>query len=194
MPPRRGVGGGPVFQRFNELRELVPRPEQHLVRRLFAHAPGLVAGVFLQTVILDRVVEDGGDLVVDDPEIGLGIRFTLVVAVAGQLVLPAPYVSRLDLVERHPAKEGCYLEVDHEPLVGQSRGLEPLFHILKVKPDEVLERHPETGIRPTYEVALPLQRLAFGVEAALLLVYDLACPVLNAHLRHPFACVSVFCC
>lgn len=57
-----GVGGGPVFQRFNELRELVPRPEQHLVRRLFAHAPGLVAGVFLQTVILDRVVEDGGYL------------------------------------------------------------------------------------------------------------------------------------
>lgn len=168
-----GVGGGPVFQRFNELRELVPRPEQHLVRRLFAHAPGLVAGVFLQTVILDRVVEDGGYLVVDDPEIGLGIRLALVVAVAGQLVLPAPYVSRLDLVERHPAEEGRYLEVDHEPFVGQSRGLEPLLHVLKVEPDEVLKRHPEAGIRPAYEVALPLQRLAFGVEAALLLVHYL---------------------
>ena len=97
-------------------------------------------------------------------------------------------------VERHPAEEGRYLEVDHEPFVGQSRGLEPLLHVLKVKPDEVLKRHPEAGIRPAYEVALPLQRLAFGVEAALLLVYDFACPVLNAHLRHPFTCVSVFCC
>ena len=143
--------------------------------------------------ILDRVVEDGGYLVVDDPEIGLGIRLALVVAIAGQLVLPAPYIRGLYLIERHPAKEGRYLEVDHEPFVGQSRGLEPLLHILKVKPDEVLKHHPKAGIRPAYEVALPLQRLAFGGKSALFLVYDLAGPVLNAHLRHPLACVSVFC-
>ena len=60
-----GIGGRPVFQRFNERGKLVPRPEQHLVRRLLAHAPGLVTGIFLQTVILDCIVEDGGDLVQD---------------------------------------------------------------------------------------------------------------------------------
>ena len=69
------VQHGLVHHGVDELEVFFLRPEQHFLRLLAAHIPGLCSGIDLQAVILDGVVEDTAQLGVDVLEIVRGIAF-----------------------------------------------------------------------------------------------------------------------
>lgn len=73
---------------LDELFKFILCPEQHFVGILFAHAPGFVAGILGEIIILHRIIEYGSQLIVDGFEIGLGKSLALLIPIGGQLVLP----------------------------------------------------------------------------------------------------------
>ena len=60
----------------------------HLVRLLLPHTARLMAGVFLQSVVLHRVIEDRNQLVLYRPQVSLRIRLSICIPILGQRVLP----------------------------------------------------------------------------------------------------------
>lgn len=141
---------------FNEGLEFFPRPEKHLLCVFPPHAAGFMAWIFRQAVILDGIVENRRQLVVDGLEIGLRKRLAIFVAVAGKLVLPAADIGGLDGVQRHPAEEGCDLEINQESLIRNGGGLEPLRHVLHIDFDEILKGHAQAAIHLIDEIPFPL--------------------------------------
>ena len=66
-----------VFDGLNKLLEFFLRPEEHLIRLLLAHSARFVTGILLQPVILYRVVENRGHLILHSAQISLAVRLPL---------------------------------------------------------------------------------------------------------------------
>ena len=58
-----------VHHCINELQILLLGPESHFTIFLLAHTPGFLAGIFLQVVVPDGVIENCADLILDAFEI-----------------------------------------------------------------------------------------------------------------------------
>ena len=161
----RLVGDG-----LGEAEVLVLGPELHLAGLLAAHLVHLVDGVLLQVVVALGVIEDGVELVVDDPQVS-GLEAVAVWPRGPREgVLPPDDVDGPYVAHAHVAKERQELALD-DALLGEPGVLaDPRPHLRLVDLAEVGEGHVHGVVLEGLEVLLPKKRLELGLEPLLRLV------------------------
>ena len=155
---------------FKELLKLFRCPELHLVSVAFADASGLPAGVLFQIIVPDRIIQDGGELVVDRLQISFRVGLAVLVPIGDQAVLPLPDVGGRDLGDRELPEEGKQLFVDDVLLLNKGMLPEPVLHVLIVNLYKVLKGHGQIGLTGFQKVPLPLFGVPLQLEAPLFLL------------------------
>ena len=101
---------GVVRERFihNGLREfqiLLLRPEEHFIAFLASDGTDDGGWIALQTVVPDRVVQDGDHLIMDALQVGIGIRLFALIPEGQQFILPGDDILGVNLAD-DPLPEG----------------------------------------------------------------------------------------
>ena len=146
---------------------LVLCPEVHFTGFLLAHGAGLLAGVLLQLVVPDGVVEDGAELGVDGSQVNRGVGLPVFVLAVHQLVLPGDDLLRGDAAELQLSEVRQQLCPDDVLLVVPGIFLQAGFHVLGVVVDEAGEGHVHIRRDLVQLLALPGLGLPPGGKAAL---------------------------
>ena len=163
-----------VHHHLGKFQVLFLGPEHHLPVFLFAHAPGLFTGILPQIVIPHRVIEDGGELVVDRFQVHRRIGLAVLVLVVQHLVLPGDNLLSGDVAHFQPAEVGQQLGTDDVVFGCPGVLLKPSFHIRCVEIHEALKCHIQISTGLVELFPLPSLRLPLGLEAPLLGLLALA--------------------
>ena len=112
------------------------------------------------------MVEDGGELVLHGPDVGLGVLLAVLALCFEEGVLPVHDFPRRDVDDPHPAEERDELFVDHAFLTAPGSLSQPRAHVLGVDLDELLEGHARRPGLVGQKVPFPRQGLGLGLEAS----------------------------
>lgn len=148
-------------------------------------------GALSQAVVLDRVVEDGAQLVVYGSQVGAAVRLPLVVVRAHHPVLPVNHVFGGDVAHPLRPEERHYLRADDVLLGEPGVELEPWPHVFGVPLHERLEGHRHGPVGRGQEISLPRQGIALGREPPFHLVLAVAVDVAVVALDVPGARLPV---
>ena len=187
----RVEAGWLVHHLLAEREVLLLRPEPHLCAFPLADLDCRGGGALSQAVVLDRVVEDGAQLVVYGSQVGAAVRLPLVVVRAHHPVLPVNHVFGGDVAHPLRPEERHYLRADDVLLGEPGVELEPWPHVFGVPLHERLEGHRHGPVGRGQEISLPHQGIALGREPPFHLVLAVAVDVAVVALDVPGARLPV---
>ena len=117
--------------------------------------------------MLHGMVENGGELVLHGPDVGLGVLLAVLVLCFEEGVLPVHDLPGGDIDDPHLAEERDELFVDHVFLAAPGSLPQPGAHVLGVDLDELFEGHARRPGLVGQKVPLPRQGIGLGLEASL---------------------------
>ena len=118
--------------------------------------------------MFNGMVENGGELVLHGPDVGLGVLLAVLILCFEEGVLPVHDLPGGDVNDpSHLAEERDELLVDHVFLAAAGRLSQPRAHVLGVDLDELFEGHARRPGLVGQKVPLPRQGLGLGLEASL---------------------------
>ena len=112
------------------------------------------------------VIEDGGELVLDGPDVRLRELLAVLVLGPQETVLPVHDLPGGDIDDPHLAEERDELFVDHVFLAAPGSLPQPRTHVLRIDLDKLLECHARGPCLVSQEVPFPCQGFGLGLEAA----------------------------
>ena len=134
-----------VHHHLRKFQVLLLGPEHHLPVFLISHAVRLLARIFSEVVVPNRVVEDGAELVMDRFQVHRRVGLAVLSLVVQHLVLPGDNLLGGDVAHFQPNEVGQQLGTDDVVFSGPDVFLEPDFHIRRVEVHEALEGHIQIG-------------------------------------------------
>ena len=176
---------GAIHHGVGELEVLLLRPEAHLLGVLGTHLHGAHCGVGVEAVVTRRMVEYGGQLVVERAQVGGAVAFSLVGVRTHELVLPLHDVQARYLGHSLFAEPGKDPRLDGVLLLTPCVLAQPRLEVGGVHLEELGERHGHGASRRGDEVVLPRLRLLWGGKAPLALVDLVAELVFASELGEP---------
>ena len=117
--------------------------------------------------MLHGMVENGGELVLHGPDVGLGVLLAVLVLCFEEGVLPVHDFPGRDVDDPHLAEERDELLVDHVFLAAPGSLPQPRAHVLGVDLDELFEGHARRPGLVGQKVPFPRQSLGLGLESSL---------------------------
>ena len=166
-----------VHDRFCERLVFFLGPEEHLTRFLLAHVAGFLRRVVGKVVELDRMIEDGAELVVDGFKVNRGVRISVIVTHLQHGVLPGNYIAGLDVAHALLFEIRKDFAFDDAFFHLPGAELDAILHVLFVELIEGFEGHFEVARIFEEEVPLPFGGLFLRLETSLELTIRLALPV-----------------
>ena len=150
-----------------------------------AYRSCLPAGIILQVIISDSIVEDCSQLTVDCFQIRLRIAFSILILIHQQLILPCTYICHRNLTKNLFLKIWSDLQVNDITLCIHGVFTKSDIHILIVDFQKVPEFDIYTLALLLKKVSLPLFCLAFGPESTFLFSLLVTLPVFIIDLYFP---------
>ena len=181
---------GLVHHHLRKFQIFLFRPEQHFAVFLLAHAASFFTGIFPEIIELNRMVEDGAELIVDGLEVYRGVRIAFLILIVQELVLPCDDLLGGDAAHLQLAEVWQQLGANDMLLSCPGVFLDASLHICRVLLNKALEGHIQIGGCLPKLFTLPSLCLSFGLESSLLRLLLFACPVGIAVDHSP--CASLF--